>query len=58
MKINSELLGLNENHFVKEVFEKGLYIGEIISFPVSIILFPVLKMNLKLLGINEEDFVK
>ena len=32
--------------------------GEIIPFPVWIILFPVLKINFELLGSNEKHFVK
>ena len=32
--------------------------GEIIPFPVWIILFPVLKIDFEPLGTNEEHFVK
>ena len=32
--------------------------GEIISFPVWIIPFPVLKIDFELFGSNEEHFVK
>ena len=47
MKINSELIGLNEKHFVKGVFFiRGSKVRDIIPLPVWIIPFPVLKINL------------
>ena len=43
---------------VEEVFFYERPVGEIISFPVWIILFPVLKINFKLLAKNMKHLVK
>ena len=54
--VDFEPLGTNEKHFLKNVFFYQM--GEIISFPVWMIPFPVLKINFELFGTNVQDFVK
>ena len=46
LNINFELLDNNEKKNCRRIFYiRGLEVGEIIPFPVRIILFPVLKIH-------------
>ena len=59
MDKNLIILGENEKRFVKEdALLRSLEVVEIITFPVWIIPFPVLKISFELLGSNEKYFVK
>ena len=58
MKINFELFGKNEKSHERSFFIRGQEVGEIIPFPICMILFTVLKTNFEFCGIYGEDVIK